>query len=263
MNNRYTHHFNMQEIGVLGQERLAQAKVLCVGAGGLASPVLYYLASAGVGTLAILDGDRVSLSNLQRQILFVESDVGEFKAVQAAKRLSALNSQIVIEAMPEMLTEENAEAIFSRFDIIIDTTDRFSAKFLVNDTAARLGKPVIIASVQGFEAQIGVFDAQKTGACYRCIYREEPKVALPDCTTTGVLGAWTGWVGSFQAIEAVKLIVRNHEIQPNVGTFNVIDGATWSFSSFQVEARKDCPICEAYRPNIVYSKVTHDQHAYS
>ncbi|MEY4592016.1 MAG: hypothetical protein RIR18_911, partial [Pseudomonadota bacterium] len=194
---RYQRQSVLSEIGPAGQARLAQAKVLVVGAGGLGSPVLLYLAAAGVGLrsaggyLGLIDDDVVDLSNLQRQVLFTETDVGQAKVVVAAKRLQALNSEVDIRAVQARLDAANILDLLADYDIVVDGSDNFATKYLLNDAAVKLGKPVVYGSILGFEGQAAVFWAEH-GPCYRCLYPEPPKSYVPNCAEFGTLGGIAG-----------------------------------------------------------------------
>ena len=228
---RYSRHLLLPEIGLIGQERLTSSKVLVIGAGGLGSPAALYLAAAGVGTIGIVDNDRVELSNLQRQILHSTDDVGERKVQSASKRLQQLNPHIAVESYPVYLDAKNAVDILQKYDVIIDGTDNFATRYLVNDASALLKKPLVYGSVFRFTGQISVFDAAK-GGCYRCLYPTPPPPHLvPNCAEGGVLGVLPGIIGTMQATEALKIVLGIGEtlhrrlllfdaLQMNVSTIN-------------------------------------------
>jgi len=200
---RYLRHLLLDEIGEAGQLRLKQSSVLCIGAGGLGSPALLYLAAAGVGRIGIVDMDVVDASNLQRQVLFTTDDVGQPKAEAARRRLLALNPFIQIETFVERFDESNAERMLTRFDAIMDGTDNFATRYLVNDVALKLGKPNFFGCIFKFTGQVSVF-GRETG-CYRCVFPAAPSAELaPDCARAGVLGVLPGLVGSYQALEYLK-----------------------------------------------------------
>ncbi len=231
---RYQRHFPV--IGLAGQEQLKDAKILCVGAGGLGCPALQYLAAAGVGTLGVMDGDEVELSNLQRQILFTEQDIKKNKAKVIGERLSALNSELVINLYDEFLTDENANTIIQEYDVILDATDNYRARYLLNDVSRRLKKPLISASIYQFDAQISVFNYQN-GPCYQCLYSEPPPAALtPNCAIGGVLGVLPGVAGTIQATEAIKVILGLGNILS--GTLLSIDLLSMGFNQFEIA--KNC-----------------------
>lgn len=204
---RYNRHIILSEIGQQGQDKLLQAKVLVIGAGGLGCPILQYLAAAGIGKLGLMDFDKVELHNLQRQVLFGASSLGENKALAAKRRLADLNDSISIEAYPERLDAENAIALFKAYDIIVDATDNFESRYLINDAAIITGKPVVFGAIYKFEGQLAVFN-YKEGPSYRCLFPEQPKQnSLLNCDEAGVLGVLPGIIGSMQANEVLKLIL--------------------------------------------------------
>ncbi|NIT13167.1 MAG: molybdopterin-synthase adenylyltransferase MoeB, partial [Candidatus Dadabacteria bacterium] len=204
---RYSRHLIMPEVGVEGQEKLVNASVLCIGAGGLGSPLALYLAAAGVGHLGVLDYDIVDFSNLQRQIIHSEETIGDLKVESAKKRLLELNSDIKVTTYNVMINSENAMDIIKDYDIVVDGTDNFATRYLVNDSCVLLGKPNVYGSIFRFEGQVSVFDA-KHGPCYRCLYPEPPPPGLvPSCAEGGVLGILPGIIGTLQAAETVKLII--------------------------------------------------------
>jgi sulfur-carrier protein adenylyltransferase/sulfurtransferase len=239
---RYSRQTIMPEIGAAGQERLAAARVLIVGAGGLGCPALLYLAGAGVGTIGIIDYDQVDESNLQRQVLFTAGDAGEMKATVARNRLLQLNSTIAVNSYNEELTDKNVIGLFSDYDIIIDGTDNFPAKFLINDAAVKMGKPVIYGAIQGFDGQVSVFDAG-SGPCYRCLHPKIPEGIVLNCAEAGVIGALAGIIGSMQAAEAIKYIVKDASFAPLTGKLWMLDALTMETRLIKVPKRKDCPVC--------------------
>ena len=210
--NRYSRHIVLSEVGQDGQDRINAAKVLVIGAGGLGCPVLQYLAAAGIGTLGVVDFDVVETSNLQRQVLFGSSSLGENKALTAKARLEDLNSTITIEAYPYALTPENAAALFKSYDIIVDGSDNFSTRYLVNDTAIRCNKPIVYGAIYKFEGQVSVFNYQN-GPSYRCLFPTPPKEgSVANCSEVGVLGVLPGIIGSMQANEVIKIILGFKEV---------------------------------------------------
>ena len=241
---RYLKQSILPEIQAHGQKAIETSSVLCVGAGGLGSPVLMYLAAAGVGRIGIVDADVVEFSNLQRQVLFQESDVGSLKVVAAKQNLEKLNSNCMIEVFPVMLTASNVENIFSDFDIIIDGTDNFSAKYLINDAAVKLKKPLIFGAVTGFEGQVSIFDSSQ-GPCYRCLYPVAAESVVPNCAEGGVLGAVVGVIGSMQAAECLKLIVSQIQVglQPLVGRLLTLDARDMSIFTAKITKNLECPTC--------------------
>ena len=204
---RYSRHLLLKEVGLEGQEKLKQAKVLVIGAGGLGCPVLLYLAAAGVGTIGVIDFDTIDASNLQRQILFSTDDVGRSKAEVAKEKLNANNPFIDVIAYNEELTNENALEIFSAFDIIVDGTDNFSTRYLVNDACIIAHKPLVYGAIHKFEGQVSVFNYQE-GPTYRCLFPTPPKAeSIPSCSEVGVVGVLPGIIGTQQANEVIKIIL--------------------------------------------------------
>lgn len=249
-NNRYHRQTILPEIMPEGQEKLSRARILCVGAGGLGCPALLYLAAAGVGHLGIIDFDIIEESNLQRQILFTTSQTGQNKATAARERLLALNPTIQISAYAEELNNKNAEEIFSSYDIIIDGTDNFSAKFLINDTAVKCGKPFIYGSVSGFEGQVSVFN-HHDGPCYRCLYPAPPQSYIPNCAEAGVLGAIAGLVGTQQALQAIQTIIADESFAPLIGKLWMIDAHDMRTQCLALPKNTSCPICSVTKENIM------------
>jgi adenylyltransferase/sulfurtransferase len=238
---RYSRHLIMPEVGLEGQKKLKAAKVLCIGAGGLGSPVAMYLAAAGVGTLGIVDFDTVDFSNLQRQILHGTPDVGRPKLASAKDRLNALNPNVHVETYETALTSENALKLFEPYDVIVDGTDNFPTRYLVNDACVLLGKPNAYGSIFRFEGQASVF-ATKEGPCYRCLYPEPPPPGLvPSCAEGGVLGVLPGLLGVIQATEAIKLILGTGE--PLIGRFLIVDALRMKFRELKLRKDPDCPVC--------------------
>src|SRR5437773_2500129 len=238
---RYSRHLIMPEVGVEGQLKLKASKVLCIGAGGLGSPVAMYLAAAGVGTLGLVDFDVVDFSNLQRQILHGTPDVGRSKLASAQDRLHALNPEITIETYETALSSQNALNLFEPYDVIVDGTDNFPTRYLVNDACVLLGKPNAYGSIFRFEGQASVFFA-KEGPCYRCLYPEPPPPGLvPSCAEGGVLGVLPGIIGTIQAMETIKLILGIGE--PLVGRLVLFDALKLQFRELKLEKDPDCPVC--------------------
>src|SRR5262245_26523574 len=238
---RYSRHLIMPEVGVDGQEKLKKGSVLCIGAGGLGSPAALYLAAAGVGTIGIVDFDVVDFSNLQRQVIHGTPDVGRSKLASAKDRLLALNPHINIETYETALSSKNALELFKPYDIILDGTDNFPTRYLVNAARVILGKPNTYGSIFRFEGQASVF-AMKDGPCYRCLYPEPPPPGLvPSCAEGGVLGVLPGIIGTIQATEAVKLIMGIGE--PLVGRFLIYDALRMRFRELKLRKDPDCPVC--------------------
>jgi molybdopterin/thiamine biosynthesis adenylyltransferase/rhodanese-related sulfurtransferase/molybdopterin converting factor small subunit len=239
---RYSRHLIMPEVGVEGQRKLKAAKVLCIGAGGLGSPVAMYLAAAGVGTLGLVDFDVVDFSNLQRQILHGTPDVGRPKLESAKNKLQALNPEVEIRTHEVALSSQNALQLFEPYDVIVDGTDNFPTRYLVNDACVLSGnKPNAYGSIFRFEGQASVF-ATKDGPCYRCLYPEPPPPGLvPSCAEGGVLGVLPGMIGIIQATETVKLIMGIGE--PLIGRFLIYDALRMRFRELKLRKDPDCPVC--------------------
>ena len=238
---RYSRHLIMPEVGMEGQQKLKAARVLCIGAGGLGSPLALYLAAAGVGTLGIVDFDVVDYTNLQRQIIHTTADVGRKKLDSATEKLKAINPFLNIRTFETKLTSENALEIFADFDIIADGTDNFPTRYLVNDACVLTGKPNVYGSIFRFEGQASVF-ATKEGPCYRCLYPLPPPPGLvPSCAEGGVLGILPGLVGVIQATEVIKLILGKGE--PLIGRLLLIDALGMKFRELKLRKNPDCPVC--------------------
>ena len=238
---RYSRHLIMPEVGVDGQRQLKAAKVLCIGAGGLGSPVALYLAAAGVGKIGIVDFDVVDFSNLQRQIIHGTPDVGRSKLQSAKDRLNAINPNVEVATHEVALSSKNALELFAPYDIIVDGTDNFPTRYLVNDACVLLGKPNAYGSIFRFEGQASVF-ATKEGPCYRCLYPEPPPPGLvPSCAEGGVLGVLPGIIGVIQATETVKLIMGIGE--PLIGRFLIYDALRMKFRELKLRKDPDCPVC--------------------
>ena len=238
---RYSRHLTLPEVGLEGQAKLRDARVLLVGAGGLGSPAALYLAAAGVGTLGLVDFDLVDLSNLQRQILHGTSGIGSAKTESARARLRDINPHVQVATFAERLTSANALTILRDFDIVVDGSDNFPTRYLVNDACVLLAKPDVYGSVFRFDGQVSVFYA-KQGPCYRCLYAEPPPPDLvPSCAEGGVLGILPGIIGSLQALEAIKLIVGFGE--PLIGRLLLFDGRRMQFRELALEKDPECPVC--------------------
>ncbi|MGH2405954.1 MAG: molybdopterin-synthase adenylyltransferase MoeB, partial [bacterium] len=244
---RYSRHLIMPEVGMEGQLKLKQARVLCIGSGGLGSPLALYLAAAGVGKLGMVDFDVVDFTNLQRQIIHGTSDVGRLKLDSATDRLREINPSIEVVPIHARLSSENAMEIFKDFDIIADGTDNFPTRYLVNDACVLSGKPNVYASIFRFEGQASVF-GMKDGPCYRCLYPEPPPPGLvPSCAEGGVLGILPGLVGVIQATEVIKLILGKG--RPLVGRLLLIDALGMKFRELKLRKNPDCPVC-GERPTV-------------
>src|SRR5437764_2894138 len=238
---RYSRHLIMPEVGMEGQLKLKAAKVLCIGAGGLGSPLALYLGAAGVGTLGIVDFDVVDYTNLQRQIIHSTADVGRPKLDSAAEKLKAMNPFLNIRKINTRLSSDNAIELFKEFDIIADGTDNFPTRYLVNDACVLTGKPNVYGSIFRFEGQASVF-AMEEGPCYRCLYPEPPPPGLvPPSAARGVLGVLPGLVGTIQATEGIKLILGVGE--PLVGRLLLIDALSMRFRTVRLRKDPNCPAC--------------------
>ncbi len=238
---RYSRHLIIPDVGVSGQKRLKNAKVLCVGAGGLGSPALMYLAAAGVGTLGIVEFDTVDESNLQRQIIHGQSDIGRPKAESARDSIREINPYVTVNIHGEPLTSDNAMQIFADYDLIVDGTDNFATRYLVNDAAVLLGKPYVWGSIYRFDGQASVFWAEH-GPCYRCLYPEPPPPGMvPSCAEGGVLGVLCASIGSIQVTEAIKLLAGIGE--PLVGRLMIYDALEMTYRSVKVRKDPDCALC--------------------
>jgi sulfur-carrier protein adenylyltransferase/sulfurtransferase len=238
---RYSRHLILPEVGMEGQRKLKAARVLCVGTGGLGSPLAFYLAAAGVGTLGLVDFDVVDASNLQRQIIHSTKDIGRKKLDSAAEKLTALNPALNVVKHETMLTSANAMEILKDYDIVADGTDNFPTRYLVNDACVLLGKPNAYGSIFRFEGQASVF-ATKEGPCYRCLYPEPPPPGLvPSCAEGGVLGILPGLVGVIQATEVIKLILGKGN--PLIGRLLLVDALGMRFRELKLRKNPECPVC--------------------
>ena len=244
---RYNRHIVLPEIGVEGQRRLKKARVLCVGAGGLGSPACMYLAAAGVGTIGLVEFDCVDVTNLQRQILYGTGDVGASKIESARRRLMAMNPNVRLEAHEARFSATNALALVSAYDIVVDGSDNFATRYLVNDACVMARKPNVYGSIFRFEGQASVF-ATDSGPCYRCLHPEPPPAGLiPDCAEGGVLGVLPGIIGTVQATEALKLALGAGA--PLVGRLLLYDALRMRFREIRLPKDPDCPVC-GLRPTI-------------
>ena len=244
---RYARHLSLPDVGRAGQERLKAARVLVIGAGGLGSPAALYLAAAGIGTLGLVDADQVDLSNLQRQILHGTGGVGSPKVRTGAARIADLNPFVRVEAHELRLDAGNAADIVARYDVVVDGSDNFPTRYLVNDTCVWLGKPLVYGSIFRFEGQASVFHAPH-GPCYRCLYAEPPPPDLvPNCAEGGVLGVLPGIIGSLQALEAIKLVLGIGDTL--LGRLLVFDALGLSFRELKLRRDPACPVC-GERPTI-------------
>jgi adenylyltransferase/sulfurtransferase len=238
---RYARHLSLPEVGAAGQERLRQARILIVGVGGLGSPAALYLAAAGVGTLGLVDFDRVAESNLQRQVLFQQADIGRPKLEAAAERLRAAHPRLEIEPHAVRLERSNALDIVRRYDVVLDGSDNLPTRYLVNDACVLTGRPDVYGSIFRFEGQVSVFWAER-GPCYRCLFPQPPPPALvPDCAEAGVLGVLPGVVGALQANEALKCVLGAGELA--LGRLTIFDALRFRFHELRLAKNPACPAC--------------------
>jgi len=240
---RYSRHLIIPDVAMAGQQRMMNAKVLCVGAGGLGSPALMYLAAAGIGTLGVVEFDTVDESNLQRQIIHGQSDIGKSKAKSAQEKIAEINPYVKVVLHETRLDTSNVIEIFSQYDIIVDGTDNFATRYLVNDACVLLKKPYVWGSIYRFDGQASVFWAEY-GPCYRCLYPEPPPPGMvPSCAEGGVLGVLCATIGSIQTTEAIKVLTEVGE--PLVGSLMVYDALEMTFRKIKVRKDPHCPLCSA------------------
>ncbi|MRU15194.1 HesA/MoeB/ThiF family protein [Roseovarius sp. A21] len=240
---RYARHIVLREIGGPGQKALKEAKVLVIGAGGLGSPALMYLAAAGVGTIGVIDDDLVDNSNLQRQVIHRDSDIGLPKVQSAMQAMQAQNPHVEVRPFQRRLTPEIAKDLFADYDVILDGTDNFDTRYLANATCVELGKPLISGALSQWEGQVSVFTPHRGTPCYQCIFPEAPAAGLaPSCAEAGVVGPLPGVVGSMMAVEAVKLI--SGAGQALLGEILIYDALWGETRKIAIHPRKDCPICQ-------------------
>lgn len=238
---RYSRHLIIPDVAMAGQQRLMNAKVLCVGAGGLGSPTLMYLAAAGVGTLGIVDFDTVDESNLQRQIIHGQSDIGKSKAQSAKEKIAEINPNVLVNLHQLRVDVSNVMELFAQYDLIIDGTDNFATRYLVNDACVLLGKPYVWGSIYRFDGQASVFWAEY-GPCYRCLYPEPPPPGMvPSCAEGGVLGVLCASIGAIQTTEAIKLLTGIGE--PLIGYLMIYDALEMTFRKIRVRKDPNCPLC--------------------
>ncbi len=239
---RYSRHIILPKIGAAGQRKLLDAKVLCVGAGGLGSPAATYLAAAGVGMLGIVDFDRVDLTNLQRQILHDTADVGRPKVESAAERIAEINPGVQVHKHNVLLNSDNAFDILGQYDIVVDGSDNFPVRYLVNDATQMLEKPLVYGSIYQFDGQASVFLPGRDTPCYRCLFPQPPPPgAVPSCAEAGVFGVLPGIIGSIQAVEVIKLITGVG--QPLVGRLLLFDALAMDFTVVKLRWDPNCPVC--------------------
>ena len=239
---RYSRHLFLDDVGVEGQQSLLEAGVLVVGAGGLGSPIIQYLAASGVGRLGIIDHDSVERSNLQRQIIHGESDIGRPKVESATDYVHALNPDVTVEAYQERLSTANVEERIDPYDFVVDGTDNFETRFLINDACTLASTPYAHGAIYRFEGQVTTFTGESGTPCYRCIFPEAPPAGtVPDCATAGVLGVLPGTIGCIQATETIKAIIGYGT--PLSGRLLLYDARNMSFTSVDIKQNPDCPVC--------------------
>ncbi len=248
---RYKRQTVLSQIGLNGQKKLAESSVLCVGAGGLGSALLPYLVASGIGKITILDFDKVDITNLQRQVIFNENDVLKPKAKTACLKLKQLNKHVDLNYIESALTAENAEKLVKEHDIIVDASDNFATKYLINDAGFKFGKKVVFGSILGFDGQLSVFDSANGTPCYRCLYKQEPKAVVLNCAQAGVMGALVGIIGSMQAMEVVKLAVAHKDFKPLFGKLLVFNGLNMESNIFKFAKQPNCPTCSKPQSEIV------------
>jgi adenylyltransferase/sulfurtransferase len=246
---RYQRQQLLPEVGEAGQAAISRLRVLCVGVGGLGCPALLYLAAAGAGQLTLVDDDRVELSNLQRQVLFATGDLGAFKAEAGAVRLRALNPDIRVSAVSVRLGPENVAGMVEEHDIVIDCSDNFATQYLLNDACVKMGRPLVFAAIQAWEAQVSLFNAGPGTPCLRCVFPAPPAGHVPSCAEAGVMGAMAGMVGTVQALEVLKwALLQTHPDAPLEilsGQLWVLDSRSMASRCLQLRSDPDCAVCSA------------------
>jgi adenylyltransferase/sulfurtransferase len=247
VNDRYKRQVILPELGEPGQKSIQQSKVVVIGAGGLGCPALMYLTAAGIGNITIIDDDKIDESNLQRQILYTTADQGLYKAEIAALQLENLNPTIKVTPKKERLSTENAPELLAGYDVILDGTDNFETRYLVNDTANKLGIPVIFGAITSWEGQVSIFNAHADAPCYRCLYPQKPKADVRNCAEAGAIGPVAGLVGSLMALETIKLLVHTPALNTLTGKLWVIDGRTSETTCVPVHKNSTC-VCADQSP---------------
>lgn len=253
---RYSRQTILPEIGSGGQAALSRASVLCIGAGGLGTPALLYLAAAGIGRITIVDDDRVDESNLQRQILFTTDDIGRGKAEAARGRLCRLNPGIEIKAISRRLDAVLAAHLVPQHDMILDGSDNFETRFLINDAAMKYGRPWVYGAIQGFDGQVAVFTPGQGGACYRCLCPDMPRARITNCAESGVLGAAVGMIGLTQALQVIQMIVGGDGFMPLRGRMWVVDTRTMQGRTLSIPPRRGCRCAQVGRDDVVLRDYT-------
>ncbi|MEX0970579.1 MAG: HesA/MoeB/ThiF family protein [Paracoccaceae bacterium] len=245
---RYARHIVLREIGGPGQARLRRARVAVVGAGGLGAPLCLYLAGAGIGHITLIDDDSVSLSNLQRQVIFATSDIGQPKVLAAQATLAALNPGVSVQPVQARLTDEHATRLLAGHDLVLDGSDNFATRYLVNATCVTLRTPLLAAAMSQWEGQISLYSPASGAPCYACIFPEPPAPGLvPNCAEAGIVGALAGVMGSMMALEAVKFIAQAGGVGL-AGRLNIYDGLWGEARSLTIARRADCPVCAGHGP---------------
>lgn len=239
---RYSRNILLPEVGGVGQERLLRSKVFCLGVGGLGSPVALYLAASGVGTIGIADSDKVDISNLQRQVLHFTPDIGKPKAISAREKLLMLNPDIKVNVYSETINKSNISSIIREYDLVIDGSDNFPTRYLVNDACFFEKKTLVSGAILGFEGQVSVFKPHAEAPCYRCLYPEIPPAGLiPSCQEAGILGAVAGIIGAIQALEALKVLLEIGE--PLIGRLLVFNALKMHVNEIKIKRDPACPLC--------------------
>ncbi len=253
MNEQYLRQVILPEIGESGQKRLFNAHITCIGAGGLGSPVLLYLAAAGIGKITLIEHDYVSISNLGRQVMFDHSDQGRKKGEVVKNRIHKINPQIKFEWIDVAIDAANALALTQESDIIVDCSDNFSTKFLLNDLSYKLGIPLVFGSISQFEGQVSVFNLSSKSACYRCLYPMLPKSKIQNCAEAGIVGPVAGIIGSLQALEVIKLILKHKDLIPLDSQLSCLDFKTNQFMNYKISKKEGCSVCSKKVEEIILS----------
>lgn len=240
MHNRYRRQTVLPEWGEAGQQSLEKSRIVIIGAGGLGCPALMYLAAAGIGKITIMDNDRIDESNLQRQVLYTTADQGLYKAEIAALQLQSLNPTIKISAKKERLSSENAQELLANHDVILDGSDNFETRYLVNDTANKLGIPVVFGAITGWEGQVSIFAGNSEAPCYRCLYPQKPQADIRNCAEAGAVGPVAGIIGSLMALETLKLLANTSTLNTLTGKLWLIDGRTAETTCIPVKKNPTC-----------------------
>ena len=249
MNNRYKRQTILPEFKPNGQNELENSNVVVIGAGGLGSPALMYLAAAGIGEISIIDDDKIDESNLQRQILYTTNDQGAAKVEIAKMQLEALNPNIKIISHKARLTTDNAEKLLTKHDIILDTTDNFETRYLVNDTSVKLNIPVIFGAITGWEGVVSTFNTNKNSPCYRCLYPKKPQADIRNCAEAGAIGPVAGIIGSLMALEAIKFLVNTPALKILSNKLFILDGRTGQTNCIPINKNPNCVCGDLFQQN--------------